>query len=64
MGCVHNLKMQWLASSVRVLLIWPLHCAEACWAKDLALLFCIIPAFQPLIRDTVAHRGLGAGRKQ
>lgn len=53
--CIRNLKVQCLASSLPVLFMWPLWCAEAGWAKDLALLFCIIQAFQPLIRNAVAH---------
>ena len=40
--CIHSLKMQRLAFSMCVLVIWLLCCAEACWAKDLALLFCVL----------------------
>lgn len=53
--CVRSLGEQCLASSVRVLFIWPLWWARAGWAKDLALLFRIVQAFQPLIRNAVAH---------
>lgn len=51
----NGLKMQCLVSCMRVLFFWLMCCAEACWAKDLALLFCVTGAFQPLICDIVAH---------